>query len=79
LEALEISSDFWKILKVLLKNILTCEIFFFSTFCSLQFVFFIFFIIFEILFSILSICTCQKILKIFIFLFYVVEILSKNF
>ena len=41
--------------------------------------FFIFFIIFDILFSISSICSCQNILEIFIFLFYVLEILSKNF
>jgi len=38
----DFTSDFWKILKVLLKNILICEIFSFSKFCGLLFVFFIF-------------------------------------
>jgi len=52
---------------------------FFSKFCASLFLF-LFFIIFDILFSISSICTCQKILEIFIFfLFYRLEILSKNF
>jgi len=61
------------------KKILTCEIFFFQNFAVYYLFLFYFFIIFDILFSIPSICTCQKILVIFIFLFYVLEILSKNF
>jgi len=53
---------------------LICEIFFFK-FCGLLFAF-----LFDILFSISSICTCQQILEIFMFfLFYGLEILSKNF
>jgi len=70
--------DFWKILKVLLKTILICEIFLFQNF-SVYYLFFYFFIIFDILFSISSICSCQKILEILIFLFYVLEMISKNF
>jgi len=38
-----------------------------------------FFIIFDILFSIPSTYTCQKILEIYAFQFYGLEILSKNF
>jgi len=60
----DFTNNFWKFLKVLLKKILICEIFFFSKFCSLLFVFF-----FDILFSISSISTCQKILEIFMFFF----------
>ena len=46
LEGLEIfTKHFWKILKVLLKKILICEIVFFPKFCGLIFVFFYFFII----------------------------------
>ena len=48
------------------KKILICEICFFPKFCGLVFVFFFF--TFEILF-LLSICSCQKIVEIFM-LFY---------
>jgi len=66
----DFTNDFCKILKVLLKKILICEIFlFFSKFCGLLFVFY-FFIIFDILFSISSICTCQQILEIFMFFYF---------
>jgi len=58
----DFTSNFWKILKVLLKKLFMCEIFFFSKFCGLLFVYY-FFIIFDILFSISSICTCQKFYK----------------
>jgi len=77
--ARDFTNNFWKILKDLLNKILICEIFFFSKFFGLVFVFY-FFIIFHTLFSISSICTCQQILEIFMFfLFYGIEILSKNF
>ena len=71
----DFTNDFWKILKVLLKkNIDMWNIFFFKillfTIC------FLFFYYFWHLFSISSICTCQHILQIFIFLFYGLEILS---
>jgi len=65
----DFTNDFWKILKVLLKKILICE-FFFSKFCGLLFVFLFFYFFFDILFSISSICTCQQILEIFIFLYF---------
>ena len=68
------TNDFWKILKVLLKKILICEIFFFLN--SEVYYFFYFVIIFDILFLISSICTCQKILELFmLFYFYGLEIL----
>jgi len=51
------------------KNIDMSNILFFSKFCGLLFVFY-FFIIFDILFSISSICTCQKILQIFMFFYF---------
>jgi len=53
----EFANDFWKILKVHFKKIMTCEFFFFKI---LQFTicFFHFCIILDILFSISSICTC---------------------
>jgi len=63
------TNDFWKILKVLLKEILICEIFFFQT-SAVYYLFFYFFIIFDILFSISSICTCQKMLQIFMFFYF---------
>jgi len=72
---------YWRFLensKSSFKKILICEIFFVPNFV-VYYLFFYFFIIFDILFSISSICSCQKILEIFIFLFYVLEILSKNF
>ena len=62
----DFTHDFWKILKVLLKEIWIYEIIFFSKFWCLLFVFY-FFIIFDILFSISPICTCQQILEIFMF------------
>ena len=68
-----------KILKVFLKKIWICEIFFFSKFCGLLFVFFIFFIIFDILFSISSICTCQQILEIFMFFILWIRDFIKEF
>ena len=66
------TNNFWKILKVLLKKIQICELLFFCKILGLLFVFLIFFIIFDILFSISSICTCQKIIEIFI-LFYFMD------
>jgi len=68
----DFTNDFWKILKVLLKKILICEIFFsfkilWFTIC---FLFFLLFLTFY--FSIWSICTCQKILEIFMF-FYLMD------
>jgi len=65
----DFTNDFWKILRVLLKKILICEIIFFPKFCGLVFVFYSF-IIFHILFSFSSICTCQKIIEIFIFFYF---------
>ena len=73
------TNNFWKILKVLLKKILICEILSFPKFYGLLFVF-LFFFIFHILFSISSIYTCQKVIEIFMFfLCYGLQILSKNF
>ena len=66
----DFTSDFWKILKVLLKKILICEIFFISQFCILLFVF-LFFYYFWHLFSISSTCTCQKILETFRFFYFI--------
>ena len=62
----DFTNNFWKILKVLLKKILICEIFFFQ-YSAVYYQFFYFFIIFDILFSISSICTCQQILDFFMF------------
>ena len=64
----DFTNDFWKILKVLFQKILICETIFFQN-SVVYYLFFYFFIIFDILFSILSICICQKILDIFMFLF----------
>jgi len=74
----DFTNDFWKILKVLFKKIMICAIVFFFKFYGLLFVFYFF--IFDILFSMSCICTCQKILlNFYVFLFYGLEILSKNF
>jgi len=69
-----------KILKVLLKKILICEIYFFSKFCGLRnYLFLYFFIIFDIFFSISSMCSCQKILEIFIFFILWIRDFIKEF
>ena len=47
----DFTNDFWKILKVLLKNLLMCEIFFFSKFCGLRFVFYFFIIFLRCIFN----------------------------
>jgi len=66
----DFTNGFWKILKVLLKkNILICEICFFQN-SEVYDLFFYFFITFDILCSISSICTCQKILEIFMFFYF---------
>jgi len=76
----DFANVFCEILKVLLKKIMICKIFLFSKFCVLLFAFLFFFVIFDILFSSSSISTCQKIQEIFMFfLFFGLEILSKNF
>jgi len=77
---IDFSSDFWKILKVLLKkNIDMWNILFFQN-SAVYYLLFIFSIFLTFCFSISSICTCQKILEIFMFfLFYGLEILWKNF
>ena len=67
----DFTNDFWKILKLLLKKILISEIYFFKI-LRFSICFFQFFIIFDILFSISSICTCQKIIEIFM-LFYFMD------
>ena len=56
----DFTNDLWKILKVLFKKILICEILF-SKFWALLFVFY-FFNIFDFLISISFICTCEKVL-----------------
>jgi len=63
------TNDFWKILKVLLKRILICEIFFFSKFCSLLFGFLLFCYFWRFIFNFIS-CTCQKMLQIFMFFYF---------
>ena len=69
----DFTSDFQKILKVLLKkNIDMSNNFFFQN-SAVYYLFFQFFIIFDILFSISSICTCQKIPKFFIFFYFIVQ------
>jgi len=74
----DFTNAFWKILKVLLKKILICEVIFFQN-SAVYYLFFIFFYFWHF-FSISSICTCQKIIEIFMFfLFYGLKILSKNF
>ena len=63
-------NKFWKFLKVLLQKQRYVK-YFFPKFRSLLFVFFYFSNIFHIFFSISSICTCQKILKIFMFFYFI--------
>ena len=52
------------------KKILICEIIFFFKILRFTIYFFIFFISFDILYSISSICTCQKIIEIFMFFYF---------
>ena len=59
----DFTSNFWKILKVLLKKLLICEIYFFFKILWFTICFFLFFLLyFTFLFSTPPICTCQKIL-----------------
>jgi len=75
----DFTSVFWKILKVLFKKISICEIFFFfSKFCGLLFSFFLLLFL-TFYFSISSICTCQKILEIFIFFILWIRDFIKEF
>jgi len=62
-------SDFWKILKVILKKILICE-FFFSKFCDLLFVFFILLLFLKFYFQFRLCVLVKKILEIFIFFYF---------
>ena len=64
------SNDFKKILKVLLKKYKYVKYFFFQNSVVYYLFFFYFFIIFDILFSISSICTCQKMLEIFMLYYF---------
>jgi len=47
----DFTSDFWKILKVFLNKLLICEIFFFSKFCGLLFVFLFFYCFWHFIFN----------------------------
>jgi len=62
---------FWKILKVLFKKNIDMWNKYFFKILQFSICFFYFFIIFDILFSISSICTCQKILEIFMFFYFI--------
>ena len=74
----DLTSNFWKILKVLLKSLLMCEIFFFqsSTVYGLVFIFLLFFTFY------FQFCLCVLVKKFYKFLgffyFMALEILSKN-
>jgi len=70
----DFTNDFWKILKVPLKNYIHMWNILFSKFCDL-----LFFFIFDILFSIWSICTCQKVLEIFMFFILWIRDFIKEF
>ena len=59
-------NEFWKFLKVLLQKYRYLKYFCFQN-SAVYYLFFYFFIIFDIFFLISSICTCQKILEIFMF------------
>jgi len=75
----DLTSVFWKILKVLLKKILICEIFFFSKFYGLLFAFY-FFIIFDILFfNFVYLYLSKNSRNFYVFLFFGLEILLKIF
>jgi len=60
------TNDFWKILKVLSKRILICEIFFFQN-SAVYYLLFYFFVIFDILFSISSTVLVKKCYKFLCF------------
>jgi len=76
----DFTSDFWKILKVLLKKILICEIFFFFQNSAIYYLLFIFFFIFDILFfNFIYLYLSKNSRNFYVFLFYGLEILSKNF
>jgi len=76
----DFTSDFWKILNVLLKKLLICEIFFFSKFCGLLFVFLFLYYIWHFIFNFVYLYLSKNSTNSYNFLFYeFLEILSKNF
>ena len=74
----DFTNNFWKILKVLLKKILICKIFYFSKFCSLLFVFLIFYYFLHFIFNFVYLYLSKNCRNFYVFLFYGLEILSKN-
>ena len=64
----DFTSDFWKILKLLLRKYWYVKYFLFQNF-AVYYLFFYFFIIFDIYFE-FRLSSCQKILEIFRFLYF---------
>jgi len=75
----DFTNDFWKILKVPLKKILICEIFFFSKFCDLIFGFLFFYYFGHFIFNFVHLYLSRNSRNFYAFLFYGLEILSKSF
>jgi len=75
----DFTSGFWKILKVLLKKILICEIFFISKFYGLLFVFLFFLLFLTFIFNFVYLYLSKNSRNFEVFLFYGLEIFSKNF
>jgi len=74
----DFTNDFWKILKVLLKKLLICEIYFF--FKILRFtIFFIILLFLRFYFQYCLYVVVKNSRNLYVFLFYGLEILSKNF
>jgi len=75
----DFTNNFWKFLKVLLKKILICEICFFPKFCDLLFVFLFFYYFCHFIFNFVYMYLSKNARNFYVFLFYGLEILSKNF
>jgi len=74
----DFTNNFWKILKVLLKKILICKIFYFSKFCGLLFIFLFFYYFLHFVFNFVYLYLSKNCRNFYVFLFYGLEILSKN-
>jgi len=74
----DFTNDLWKILKVLFKKILICEILFFKILSfTICFLFFYYFWLFN--FNFIYLYLWKSSINFYVFLFYGLEILSKNF
>ena len=75
----DFTNNFLEISKGSFKKILICEIFFFFKILRFTICFFIFFYFWHFIFNFVYMCLSKNARNFYVFLFYQLEILSKNF